>query len=90
MNTLEFETNTLIKVFLTLRALEDYEENKDFGAWCRSVMLPKEPQWLTYFEHLKDAYLQISRIIGPIDSYFASMDYQLKSGEYHDLLQLKD
>ncbi len=86
----EFETNSLIKLFLTLRALEDYEEASDYAHWCRLLRLAPSPKWEAYYAYLTTAYSAISGILGKVDSFIPSLDYQLKSGDYYYLLRLED
>ena len=87
----EFEINTSIKVFLSLRALEDFEEAQDYEHWCRLLRLESDVAWESYFEYLKKAYRDISSLLGgTVDSFIPSLDYQLKSGDYYYLLLLTD
>ncbi len=83
----EFEVNQLIAIYLVLGSLEDFEEARDYGHWCQINLVQPNVQWQHYYHYLATAYQEISQLIGVIDSYINPLDYQLKSGDYQQLLK---
>ena len=78
----------LVNFFLTLCALELYEESTDFLNWCNFLNLsPSNSKWLTYYRDLNTIYREIEQTIGTIDSCITPLDYQLKTGVIDALFQ---
>ena len=79
----------LLCIFLTLRALEDFQESSDFTDWCKQSFLDaSNPDWLTYYKELGYRHTEIEETIGPIDSFINSLDYQLRSGAFSALVDI--
>ncbi|MBZ0244869.1 MAG: hypothetical protein K8H85_02880 [Cyclobacteriaceae bacterium] len=83
------EEKQLLAIFLVLRALEDYKEAADFTDWCQQNGLDaSSSDWLTYYKQLAQSYAEIEDTIGTIDSFINSLDYQLRSGAFSELVSL--
>jgi hypothetical protein len=78
----------VVNLFLTLSALELYEEAEDFLVWCNYLNLDTSgTRWLDYYRSLGTAYREIEQTLGKIDSCITPLDYQLRTGVVSALLQ---
>ena len=79
----------LLCIYLVLRALEDYEEASDYLQWClHHALEASDSSWLSYFRNLTKAYDQIKAKLGAINSFISSLDYQLRSGAFAELVEM--
>lgn len=79
----------LVCLYLLLYALEDYQDTEDYLEWCKEYMI-KPPELLTYYNELGSIYAEFEKMVGTIEIFISSMDYQLRAGEYSELLRMYD
>jgi hypothetical protein len=84
------DNNHLMCLFLVMRALEDYKEENDFLKWCNLYGLnASDIEWLSYYKSLDAIIKELEQVSGPVNSFISSLDYQLRSGAFHELDSIK-
>lgn len=84
----DFDLNSqLVCIFLTLRALEEYNDAPDFLKWClHNGLDSRDVKWLNHYRDLGRHYAEIASKLGVIDSFISSLDYQLRAGAFAELV----
>ncbi len=78
----------LLGIYLVLSAVDHYHTADDYLVWCNDNGLnASEPQWLDYYRGLDAVYKEIESIIGKIDPFITSFDYELHAGAFSALLK---
>lgn len=81
-------SNQLVRIYLVLRALEDYKIEEDFLKWCNYYGIEvSESKWLEYYRDLDKIYAEIEQTLGNIDPVIPSMEFELQSGAFSELLR---
>ena len=82
--------NPILSLYLVLRELEIYAEEKDFHAWCLSQSVnSKNVKIINYYTQLGGIYNEIKQILGTIDSQISNFDFELNAGAIQELRKLK-
>ena len=81
--------NRPLCVYLTLRALEDYNELNDFLEWTTYYGISaNDSYWQQYYRDLAHTVRDIENIFGQIDPFISQMDYELRAGAFDALIRL--
>ncbi len=84
------EDHQLMCLFLVLRELETYLTEPDFLKWCmQNGSDASDFHLLQYYRELGRSVYEIEKRIGTIDSRISSLDYELRTGIIHELIQAK-
>ena len=76
----------LLNFCVTLRELEDYKFSDDYLLWCTERNFEASNMKLRdYYMSLDKIYNEIEAILGGINSYIPSMDFEFSMGEVHVL-----
>ncbi|MEM1406264.1 MAG: hypothetical protein AAGG59_05775 [Bacteroidota bacterium] len=76
----------LICLYLMLFTLEDYADTSDYLEWSKENLI-EPPAFIDYYKSLETSYREIKKLLGNIESYISSMDYELRSGAFDELLR---
>ncbi|MEQ8302916.1 MAG: hypothetical protein RIB47_05965 [Cyclobacteriaceae bacterium] len=77
----------LVCLYLVLSALENYETAEDYLEWCRDNELDaSDTKWLNYYRGLGRISHEVESIIGKIECFIASYDYEFRAGAFAALL----
>jgi len=75
---------------LVMFELENYAESEDFLSWCREGMInASNSKLLDYYRSLGVTYQEIKQSIGSIDPFISGLDFELRSGDFQELLRYK-
>ena len=84
------ESNQLLCLYLTLKSLEDYVGEPDFLTWADFYGLDDfDPFWLDYYLSLEKICYEIEFHMGKINPFIDSLDYELRSGAFQELIKNK-
>lgn len=73
--------NPLLHLYLILRELEYYQEEKDILKWANGKGLnPGDSDILSYYKGLSDICNQVALQLGTLDSHISDLDFQLNAG----------
>ncbi|MGD1958974.1 MAG: hypothetical protein ACFB2Y_08960 [Fulvivirga sp.] len=76
----------LICLYQMLFTLEDYADASDYLEWSKENLI-EPPAFIDYYKSLETGYQEIESPLGNIESYIPSMDYELRSGAFDELLR---
>ena len=81
------DTNPLLNLCLVLMALEDYQEEPDFLAWCRLYGLSTaEPAFRQWHMDLRTLYPELEKRLGnKIEPFISQLDWELNAGAAQEL-----
>lgn len=74
--------------YLMLVSLEDFLECEDYLEWTKEYMI-KAPEFLEEYKQLSKTYVEIESILGKIDSLISPFDFEMRAGEFDELLRLE-
>ena len=80
-------TKPLLCLYLTLYSLEDYIGTSDYLSWLKENMLSPSDVYLQYYRSLAAVITDWQENVGKVDSFLSSWDYEMRTGEYADLLR---
>jgi len=84
------ESNQAMCLFLVLNSLADYKESTDYLNWCQQIGVNAgDSPWLAYYQSLESTFREIEEMLGKIEPCITSLDYQLRSGAFYALANLK-
>jgi len=76
----------LLNFCIVLRELEDFKFSNDYQIWCAERNIDAaNPEIKAYYIRLGHIYDDIESLLGEINSYISSFDFEFDMGEAHAL-----